>query len=505
VLALQQSETYKRHRPETTLLYQLVKRYYPAFTANLAEQGKYLPKYVEREFDEFLRCGRLENGFLRVVCGDCKHEKLVAFSCKRRGFCPSCGARRMAESAALLVDDVFRGYPVRQWVLSLPIPLRLLLARYPSELSKVMRIIHRAISTYIVNKAGFTNKQAQTGAVTLIQRFGSALNLNIHFHMLFLEGAISETTWGRTTFTRIKAPTHNDMVELVHTISHRIARYLEKVGLVQRDMENSYLNLPIDDEDSLLHLQGASVSYRIAMGPQQGQKVFTLQTLPASTEGEYGQLANTSGFSLHAGVFANADEPEKLERLCRYISRPAISEQRLSMTQHGKVRYELKTPYRDGTTHVFFDPIDFIGKLAALIPPPRLNLTRFFGVFAPNSNLRALVTASQRGKNSPRLIKEDDKQSGKPYHAKAMSWAQRLKRVFNIDITECEKCQKHTVTIIACIIDSHVIQKILKHLDKKYPTFSQTTLLPPLRAPPQYFYHSIYRFMTLLIRVLSMN
>jgi hypothetical protein len=93
-----------------------------------------------------------------------------------------------------------------------------------------------------------------------------------------------------------------------------------------------------------------SVSYRIALGPQQGQKVFTLQTLPASSDGEYGQLANTSGFSLHAGVFANALEPDKLERLCRYISRPAISEQRLSMTQHGQVRYELKTPYRDGTT-----------------------------------------------------------------------------------------------------------------------------------------------------------
>jgi hypothetical protein len=77
--------------------------------------------------------------------------------------------------------------------------------------------------------------------------------------------------------------------------------------------------------------------------------------LPASTEGEYGQLANTSGFSLNAAtscreIFANADEPEKLERLCRYISRPAISEQRVSMTQHVKVRYELKTPYRDWTT-----------------------------------------------------------------------------------------------------------------------------------------------------------
>jgi hypothetical protein len=167
---------------------------------------------------------------------------------------------------------------------------------------------------------------------------------------------------------------------------------VEKVGLVQRDMENSYLNLPaVDDKDSLLQLQGASVSYRIATGPQQGQKVFTLQTLPTNTDGEYGQLANTSGFSLHAGVSANADEPEKLERLCRYISRPAISEQRLSMTDHGKVRYELKTPYRDGTTHIFFEPIDFIGKLAALIPQSRLNLTQF-GLPASSEYLRLIAT-----------------------------------------------------------------------------------------------------------------
>lgn len=102
----------------------------------------------------------------------------------------------MAESAALLADDVLQGYPIRQWVLSLPIPLRLLLARYPSELSKVMVIIYRAISTHIVSRGGFSNKHAKTGAVTIIQRFGSALNLNIHFHKLFLEGAISENPRG---------------------------------------------------------------------------------------------------------------------------------------------------------------------------------------------------------------------------------------------------------------------------------------------------------------------
>lgn len=105
--------------------------------------------------------------FLGVVCSDCKGEQLVAFSCKHRGFCPSCGARRMAESAVLLVDDVLRGYPIRPWVRSLPIPHRLLLARYSSELSKVIPITHPAIFTHNVDKAGFSNIQAKTGASPL--------------------------------------------------------------------------------------------------------------------------------------------------------------------------------------------------------------------------------------------------------------------------------------------------------------------------------------------------
>ena len=85
-----------------------VRQYYPAFKAYLAAQGDALPGYVEQELDDYLKCGRLEHGFLRVRCDSCHAEHLVAFSCKRRGFCPSCGARRMAESAALLVDEVFR-------------------------------------------------------------------------------------------------------------------------------------------------------------------------------------------------------------------------------------------------------------------------------------------------------------------------------------------------------------------------------------------------------------
>jgi hypothetical protein len=113
----------------------------------------------------------------------------------------------------------------------------------------------------------------------------------------------------------------------------------------------------------------------------------SLQTLPASDLDEQFDNAagNGAGFSLHAGVAAKAHQRKKLERLCRYIARPAVSEKRLSLTAHGKVRYELKAPYRDGTTHIIFEPLDFIAKLAALVPRPRVNLTRFHGVFAPNS------------------------------------------------------------------------------------------------------------------------
>ena len=104
------------------------RRYYPELVATREAAGRPLPQYVKEEFEAYLKCGRLEHGFLRVRCADCHAEKLVAFSCKRRGFCPSCGARRMTESAALLADEVLPRKPVRQWVLSLSYALRFLLA-----------------------------------------------------------------------------------------------------------------------------------------------------------------------------------------------------------------------------------------------------------------------------------------------------------------------------------------------------------------------------------------
>jgi hypothetical protein len=235
------------------------------------------------------------------------------------------------------------------------------------------------------------------------------------------------------------------------------------------------------EDDVLTQLYGHSVTYRIATGPQQGRKVFTLQTLPNREGGKqtYGQAAKVAGFSLHAGVMAEAHQRDKLERLCRYVSRPAVSEKRLALTSNGQVRYELKTPYRNGTTHVIFQPLDFISKLAALVPKPRVNLTRFHGVFAPNSKHRALVTPARRGKQGIGSIEPHT-----PFERhSSMTWAQRLKRVFNIDIEVCEHCGGQ-VKVIACIEDPIVIQKILDYLQSKSGTH-EAGVLPECRAPPQ--------------------
>jgi hypothetical protein len=227
--------------------------------------------------------------------------------------------------------------------------------------------------------------------------------------------------------------------------------------------------------------------------------VFTLQTLPAcNPEDQFGDtVGKVAGFSLRAGVAAKAHERNKLERLCRYISRPAVSEKRLSLTAQGKVRYQLKTPYKDGTTHVTFEPLDFmyrrygmpraqgcagavIARLAA--PVPRVNLTRFHGVFAPNSKHRALVTPAKRGKgNKPKGADETQDQTQAERRV-AMTWAQRLKRVFNIDIETCRECGS-SVKIIACIEDPMVIKKILDHLREKAET-NEPKPLPESRAPP---------------------
>jgi hypothetical protein len=203
--------------------------------------GRPLPDYVEAEFDAYLKCGRLDEGFLRLRCEQCHAEKLLAFICKKRAFCPSCGARRMAETAALLAKESLPERPLRQWVLSLPMALRFLLATRPA-------------------------------------------------------GAEPE-----------RAPAHDLRRRRVSGRRHRAA------------------GVP----------SGAAAGHGRPAGA-----------------GPAHRRRPASGFSLHAGLEIQPGKRAKLERLCRYASRPPVATPRLARMPSGQVRYQLKTPHRDGTTHI---------------------------------------------------------------------------------------------------------------------------------------------------------
>jgi hypothetical protein len=157
------------------VLYRTIEAHLPSFLAHTAGDAETpgLPAFVKREFERYLRCGILAHGFTRLRCTHCAGEHLLPFSCKRRGFCPSCGGRRMADRAAFLVDEVLPHVPVRQWVLTLPYRLRYRLAWDHALCRAVLGVCTRALLAFYARVARAHGiRDGQTGTVTAIQRFG---------------------------------------------------------------------------------------------------------------------------------------------------------------------------------------------------------------------------------------------------------------------------------------------------------------------------------------------
>jgi len=214
----------------------------------------------------------------------------------------------------------------------------------------------------------------------------------------------------------------------------------------------------LDPDNPLTPLQAASCTYRIALGPRAGQKVLNLRTVPGRDEkATAGLCTDAHGFSLHAGVRCGAEQRQELERLCRYITRPAIANERLKRDGAGNVVLQLKRPRHDCTTHIVMSPLEFMQRLAALVPRPRLHLIRFHGVLAPNVGLRAAIVPGP-----PQITSEltDEHSHGAPAR---MGWARLLKRVFDLDLEHCPRCGGE-FRIIAAIEEPTVIVRILMHL-----------------------------------------
>ncbi len=236
--------TYAPRDPSHTVLCHVIAEHLETVLASFHDdpEATGLPAYVQREFYDYVRCGILAHGFLRLGCDTCHKELLVPFSCKRRGFGPSCAGRRMAQMAAHLVECVLPWVPTRQWVVSVPVPLRYWMAGSQDLTAKVYTIIRTTIGQYYVNQAvqrGLERATVHPGSVTFIQRFGSAINLNLHFHCVFIEGVYLDRTAAglKPRFVQAAPPTDTDIAAVVRKISRRVIRKLRRLGYLETGME----------------------------------------------------------------------------------------------------------------------------------------------------------------------------------------------------------------------------------------------------------------------------
>lgn len=467
---------YQRRRPERSVLHQVVSQHIETLWAEAevnSPHGFGYPSWVKHEFERYLHCGLLPGGFSRLRCRGCGCERLVAFSCKGR-ICPSCVARRMADVAAQLVDRVLPQAPYRQWTLTFPYRLRLRLVRDATLLSEVLSDFLRTVFAWQrlqARRAGI--KAPVAGAITLVQLWGSLLQITPHFHSWLPDGVFTRRQDGTLQFHRLAPPDDRDIERLLQRVAHRVVKRFDTDEPGRDDdpvatSQAEFLNIP---------------AFTIPLTPQQPKRPL---------------CAVYEGFSLHADLSIHHNDRAALERALRYGLRPPLSQRRLSQRPDGKVRLQLRKPLATGQTDILFEPVAFLRRLAASIPKPKQNMVRFHGVFAPNARVRPALAAllpQPKGQlpPSPSLGSVPNADSAGPMAEQRShvplpyrrAWAELLKRVHDHDVLRCPKCDGRMVPI-QTVDDPEVIRKILSHLG--WPTTLPTTAAP--RGPP----HEVFDF-----------
>lgn len=459
----------QRRRPEESTLYKAVAAGLKGFLEQREAQGRGVPWFVRRTLQGFLKCGRLEHGFCRLVCDDCKKEEVVAFSCKDRNFCPSCTGRRMNDTSAHLVDRVLPDVKIRQWVLSLPMNVRLLCAFKPKVLSAVVHEFTRAVFAYQrrrATKLGLRNPRC--GGVTVIQRFGSAADLNTHLHSLVIDGIYTDGA----VFHALSPPTSAELDRLTRLVAKKTGKRLVRMGFG----DDEAIRRLAEAEPELAALVAESVAFPEARLVDRG--------LARPGQGS----AQHAHFNLHAATTVEAGNVGARERLCRYLLRPPISDDRLTVLPDGKLALALKTPWRDGTVAIVMTAIQLVARLAALVARPGQNLVLYHGVLAANAKDRAAIVPGGQAREVRQETIEDGRlvpPSLPPLppmprqNGRYLEWAALMLRVFQIDPLRCP-CGGR-LRLVAMVMDGAGAERYLRGTG--LATDAERARPPPVFSP----------------------
>jgi hypothetical protein len=476
--------TYVRRQAEKTALYRVMQEHLLTFEQQWTDEasGRTLPKFVLAELHGFMSCGILGRGFAHLLCDGCGEHHVVAFSCKGRAVCPSCLGRRMSAGAATLVDHVLPDVPIRQFVVTMPFPLRFPLAFDGELLRQVLRIFTDTVSSWYRKRQRARGlPDGETGAVTAIQRANSDLRLSPHFHTLFLDGVYGPDVDGKgQMFHPAPAPSQEEVEQLALRASKRILRFLQRRGVITLvtapgDGEVTVVtDESLGEKDPLLaKLLAAAAAGAEPIGPANKRQPIRIVLDPDDRPVGKGALCGQShGFNLQAATRVAANDKPGRERLCRYILRPPLANDRLKILDDGDVRLDFKRPWSNGTSSVELPPLALIARLAALVPPPRRHTVLYCGVLSSHAACRKEVVPS------PAATPPDAEQDKPKRRSKYIRWSDLLRRVFGIE-TVCQKC-KVPLRLISLIKSEPIARKILiaMHLPADVPE------LHPARPPP---------------------
>jgi len=249
----------------------------------------------------------------------------------------------------------------------------------------------------------------------------------VHLHVLVLDGVYVAKEDEAPTFIPAPRLTPELVEQAVQTVHKRVERMLRRRGLLDEPPD-------VDPEDGQVAIQEAVSAGRVAMGTRAGRRTRRLRLADPSQARTSRLCAESGWFSLHAGVRIRARDRAGLERLCRYVTRPPLSHPRLTANVDGTLVLALKTPWRDGTSHLVLSPTELLCRLAAIIPPPRSHLVTYHGVLAPASKLRSgIVPGTPRSRTGC-------EHSGERPGERWIPWAVLLSRCFNVDGLKCPGC-----------------------------------------------------------------
>ena len=420
---------YRRRRPETTALYEVVRDNLETLFGAIDDGALAfrIPRHAREELLAYLDCGLLCRGFARLKCRECSETRLVAFSCKGRGFCPSCMGRRMSATAANLVERVLPpATPLRQWVLTFPFPWRPRLAQDGELLGRLTQIFVDTVQAFYVRRAAKEGVMgARTGAVTAVQRASSDMRLNPHLHTIALDGSWHEQG-NDLVFAGLGHLKTSEVGDVLEHAVRRIERHLDRRGLLGTRDDDLDLS---GDGDPESNLASSAVSGQSPpAGPQWSSSLRPLRLHALAYDKPL--CASLNGFTLHAATRAGGLDAEGREALLRYVLRPPIAQERVEQQPNGLVRITLKKAYSDGTVAVDMDPLSLLCRLATSVPPPRFHTIHYAGVLAAASPWRSRVKPPMPPTAGDVEPEKRVRKSG------YRPWAELLERTFSVDVDQ---------------------------------------------------------------------